>query len=305
MNNFDLSNLNLNLLPALQALLTEKNVTLAGEKLNLSQSAMSHCLKQLRSHFNDRLLVKGKNNILTLTPLAESLIQLSQNACMEVQKVFDSCNKFIPDQMQTQFNIGMPDYISMVFFPKLMKRLWKITKKVRIVIHSLNHIKTFAQFEELKLDFAIGMYTNPPQELIRQYLFSDKAVCVACANNKKISTPWSLQEFLRHPQALIAYQPNEESVYIKDIIKKMGGKLDIVAIVPYISALIHLIPNSPFVTIVLEQIARQYVMLFNLKIYPLPFSLKPYRASLYWHEKNRNSEKHAWLRKIILEVAET
>jgi len=47
----DLHLFGLNLLVALDALLTERNVTRAGNRLNLSQSAMSGALARLRHYF--------------------------------------------------------------------------------------------------------------------------------------------------------------------------------------------------------------------------------------------------------------
>ncbi len=49
--------LDLNPLVALNVLLEEKNVTRAGERLHLSQSAMSSTLARLREYFQDNLLV--------------------------------------------------------------------------------------------------------------------------------------------------------------------------------------------------------------------------------------------------------
>ena len=56
----------LNLLVALDALLTERHVTRAGNRLNLSQSAMIGALARLRHTFGDDLLVPvGRQMVLT------------------------------------------------------------------------------------------------------------------------------------------------------------------------------------------------------------------------------------------------
>ena len=66
--------LDLNLLVALDALLTEKSVSLAADRLCLSQSATSSALGRLRDYFGDELLVvKGRHMILTAR--AEELIE--------------------------------------------------------------------------------------------------------------------------------------------------------------------------------------------------------------------------------------
>jgi DNA-binding transcriptional LysR family regulator len=64
--------LDLNLLVALDALLTEKSVTAAGARIHLSQSAVSCALARLREHLNDQLLVSVGRKMV-LTPFAEEL----------------------------------------------------------------------------------------------------------------------------------------------------------------------------------------------------------------------------------------
>ena len=47
-----------NLLLSLHALLEERNLTHAGERMTMSQPAMSGALARLRKHFDDELLVR-------------------------------------------------------------------------------------------------------------------------------------------------------------------------------------------------------------------------------------------------------
>jgi len=62
-----------NLLGALDALLSECNVTRAAEKLGVTQPTMSGKLQRLRYQFDDELLVR-KGRDMELTPFASSLI---------------------------------------------------------------------------------------------------------------------------------------------------------------------------------------------------------------------------------------
>ena len=79
-----LSQFDLNLLVALDALLTEKNVTHAGMRIHLSQSATSAALARLRSFFQDQLLVPvgGK---MVLTPVAQGLVKPVRNLLLQAQ----------------------------------------------------------------------------------------------------------------------------------------------------------------------------------------------------------------------------
>ena len=80
----DLHRFDLNLLVTLDALLTEKNVTRAGLRMNLSQSAMSGGLARLREFFQDELLVSMGRQMM-LTPLARDLVQPVRDVLLQVQ----------------------------------------------------------------------------------------------------------------------------------------------------------------------------------------------------------------------------
>ena len=72
MREVNLAGLDLNLLPALEALLRRRNVTHAAADVGLSQPAMSRALARLREIFDDPLLVRARGG-LAPTPAAEAL----------------------------------------------------------------------------------------------------------------------------------------------------------------------------------------------------------------------------------------
>ena len=69
----NLSRLDLNLLVAFDALLTERSVTRAAARVGLGQSAMSHNLARLRSLFGDELLTRSADGMRP-TPRAVALV---------------------------------------------------------------------------------------------------------------------------------------------------------------------------------------------------------------------------------------
>ena len=68
-----MNGIDLNLLPALDALLTKRNVTLAAHSLGFSQPTMSGMLARLRSQFQDPLLVRVRRT-MELTPDRKSVV---------------------------------------------------------------------------------------------------------------------------------------------------------------------------------------------------------------------------------------
>ena len=88
-------NVDLNLLPALQAILEEQSVTRGAARLGLSQPAMSASLGKLRRHFRDELLTRN-GNVYELTPLAQQLVEPTHTAVRAVGRLFANEGEFDP-----------------------------------------------------------------------------------------------------------------------------------------------------------------------------------------------------------------
>ena len=104
-----LSRLDLNLLVALDALLTERSVTRAAERLHLSQPALSASLARLRNHFNDPILAR-RGNAYELTPLALRLTEHTTIALDAARRVFESQATWTPHESTREFSIYGSDY---------------------------------------------------------------------------------------------------------------------------------------------------------------------------------------------------
>jgi DNA-binding transcriptional LysR family regulator len=76
--------LNLNLLKALDALLTEKHVSKAANKLFITQPAMSNVLAQLRSLFKDKILVPSFHGMMP-TPFALEIAPKIKSILEEIE----------------------------------------------------------------------------------------------------------------------------------------------------------------------------------------------------------------------------
>src|SRR6478752_6358834 len=104
-----LSRLDLNLLVALDALLTERSVTRAAERLHLSQPALSASLARLRTHFNDPILARG-GNTYELAPLAIRLTEHTTTALEAARRVFESQATWNPLDSTREFSVYGSDY---------------------------------------------------------------------------------------------------------------------------------------------------------------------------------------------------
>src|SRR5882724_9452347 len=100
----------LNLLVALDALLTERHVTRAAERIGLSQPATSSALGRLRHLFKDELLIRTASGMQP-TARALELIEPTRQVLRQIERVIDSDAGFDPQRSARSFTIRMSDVL--------------------------------------------------------------------------------------------------------------------------------------------------------------------------------------------------
>jgi LysR family transcriptional regulator, nod-box dependent transcriptional activator len=173
----DLHRFDLNLLVTLDALLTEKNVTRAGMRMNLSQSAMSGALARLRDFFQDELLVPMGRKMV-LTPLAEDLVQPVRDVLLQIQSTIASKPHFDPSTSTRHFTLAVSDYVISVLMVDFIRNIRcqapSITFELRPVGQGASE-----GIESGKLDFLIAPEPFVSAVHPKEILFEDTHTCVA------------------------------------------------------------------------------------------------------------------------------
>ena len=126
----------LNLLLSLKVLLEEGNVTRAGQRLELSQPAMSAALARLRRRFDDELLVRAGRDY-ELTPLARDLLPEVQHAVRLMSRALHLEDEFDPAASDRTFRLSMSDYAIAVVHEPLLRLIGAAAPGVRLEIEGL------------------------------------------------------------------------------------------------------------------------------------------------------------------------
>src|SRR5271170_603036 len=113
-----------NLLASLDALLAEKNVTRAAQKMHVTQSTMSGILRRLRDQFEDELLVRiGRR--YELSSFAQSLTISVRQTILQIDSTISAKPLFDPKKDRRRFRIMASDYNTMVYLPAVFRRVRK------------------------------------------------------------------------------------------------------------------------------------------------------------------------------------
>jgi DNA-binding transcriptional LysR family regulator len=117
----EVAGFDLNLFKAFDALYAERHVTRAGQRIGLSQPAMSGALTRLREVFNDELFVRSPTGMQP-TPRADDLAGPIAAALHLMRSVLQG-DGFDPATADHIVTIAMTDYAAFVLLPPLLARL--------------------------------------------------------------------------------------------------------------------------------------------------------------------------------------
>jgi len=295
-----LSQFDLNLLRALDALLTERHVTRAAAKLFITQQAASSALQRLRNHFNDPLLERHGRH-LELTPQGEALVEPVRNALLAAQAALDTRPAFDPKTATGTIRIAMSDYGIFVVTPILMRYLAERAPGIRCKISALPR-NGLEPLEKGELDFVVSargskLYgEHRASDLIKtQSIFSDDFVCVADPNCLDVDGAFAMDDYTKAQHNMVSFGPGLKSIV------EMGWSaesldLNIVAVAPSFSAQIFMLPGTPMVATVQRKLAESLAPRLNLKIFECPLDLPQLHEQLMWHARSDNSPQMTWLR---------
>jgi DNA-binding transcriptional LysR family regulator len=292
--------LDLNLLVALDALLSEASVTRAGEKVGLSQSAMSGSLARLRSFFGDQLLARSGRDY-RLTPKAQELVGPVREILARIDATLSSRTEFDPGSSDREFSIAASDYIAVVLLNRLIQELSHVGPSLRLHIRPLARMRE--QLHPGGADLVIeprGFYSGYPSRIILR----DRWVLVTDPDNAAVGDTVTPEQF--EQLSFIAYALGGTGRSLAETqLEGLGVQMHSDVLVENFTTACLLVAGTRRVTIVQRRLAEQVRRLTPLRIVELPYELPLLNEALYWNPVNADEPGHVWIRGFVAEVAET
>src|SRR5687768_9235011 len=213
----DLHLFDLNLLVALDALLHECNVTQAGNRLNLSQPAMSGALARLRSHFQDELLVSVGRRMVR-TPLGDELVEPVREILLQVRGTLEARSGFDPTTSTRHLTIAASDYVIAILMADALRRVRCEAPHVTFDLRPLGP-RAVEALDNAELDFLIAPASADFEAHGSEVLFEDSFTCVAWSGNRDVGATLSPEEYLNlgHVVVNVGQSPvgNDDEVYLR------------------------------------------------------------------------------------------
>ena len=290
----------LNLLVIFDAIYKEKNLTRAGQRLNLSQPAISHALNRLRSAFDDPLFVRHGYS-MEPTPLTEELKENIKKVLELTERTLEDRGTFDPYRSTRTFHIGMQDYPLLVVIPRLEKMFKEEAPNIRIRTFHLSIENRKKALEDGKLDMVIGVQQDFGNTVFQQYLFKDREVCIFKQDHPLLKDNLNLEQYLDSEfVGLSVSDVKQARIDLK--LKELGYKRKIRLTVENEVTIPQIVSQSNFIANIAELVANEYVSWLPIKAVSLPIEIDDFEFYQYWHARHQKDPGHCWLRKTIKDV---
>lgn len=295
-----LRNLDLNLLPTLDALLRERNVTRAAERLGLSQPAVSAALGRLRRHFGDELLHRTANQY-ELTPLAQQLRAPAELALAGVHRVFEASPQFEPALSDRTFRLMMSDYATAVLGERLVRRLAEVAPHVRLALRQTEPAFVDNAAENLRTVDGVVLPHGFLTDIPVTDLFDDTWVCVVSPDNDQVGDELTMADVAALSWVVMWDLPTAFAPAARQL-RMLGVEPRVEITADSFLALPFLVAGTQRIAVLQARLAHRLAATAGVRVLPCPWDAVPVKEGFWWHPSHRRDPAHEWLRRTLRQI---
>ena len=294
----------LNLLVILYAILEERSVSKASERLYVTQSAVSRSLSKMRELFEDPLFTRSGHQLVP-TPFLEEIAPLLFTTLNNASSILQP-PVFEPMSWHGSINLGITESMELVLLPKLLGYLQKHAPGMVIETSHFAH-SALEQLANGDLDIAISHdYSHYPDEFIREPFFSSTTVILARHDHPLQGREQPLSEVVKYPKVALKL-PDWEKTHLFHTLSQMRDSVldwenahvadSLLSAIALIRATDYLLPVGDMLALeVVESSAMQFFGIKNYEDVPLQYVVLS-------HQRIAHSPVHAWLKDLLLQLA--
>jgi len=203
---FEVRHLNL-----IVAVAEERGVTKAGNRLHLTQSAVSHQLKDIEEKLGTRLFHRDRKTMV-LTAAGERLLETARGVLAQLQRAEEEARDIGAERLG-RLRISTQCYTCYKWLPDLLKLFNEEHPRVEvdIVVEATRH--PVQALLEGKLDIALVSRLTRDRRLVVKTLFNDELMAVMSPAHRLASKPYVTSDELAGERLLIHNSPQESTVF--------------------------------------------------------------------------------------------
>ena len=300
MNTFEFD---LNLLVVFDAVLAEGSISRAADRLKLSQPAASNALARMRQATGDRLFVRLANAMVP-TPYAQTIADPIRQALASIRVSLGASREFDPATAQRSFAIYLTDLGEAYFLPRLLERLHRTAPGVRIRTLPMPSELALDALRNGEVDLAIGNLPDLGAGFFMQRLFRDRYVCVVRKGHPVIGERITARQFAAASHAIVTPGGWGHGIIERALVEH-GLEQRITLRMQNFLVLASIVATTDMLAIVPQSVGSQLSQHNDVKLLPLPITIKPFDVKQCWQERFHDDKGNRWLRQQFAELFTT
>jgi DNA-binding transcriptional LysR family regulator len=293
----ELKSFNLNLLLALDCLLSTRSVTTAARRVGVTPSAMSHSLAELRERLDDPLLVRSGRGML-LTPRAEALVGPLHKLLGDAERLLGG-GGFEPTTTERRFVIAAPDFLGTLLLPPLLEAIAREAPLVTLEIVPSTRRGNAWLLEAGDIDLALGAIVDEAPGMRRMDLCTEGFLCAARKGHPRIRGKLDLQTYAEVPHLMVTLGDDASPTWIDRALEAKRYTRRVMVRTRYFMSAPLVLARSDLVMTGPSMLLRYFADLVPLQLLEPPIELPTYPEEAYWHERFDADAGHAWLREQV------
>jgi DNA-binding transcriptional LysR family regulator len=301
--------LDLNLLRVFDAMMMELSTVRAGERVGLTQSAVSAAVGRLRQIVGDDLFVREGNRMVP-TPRALALQEPIGTALRQLEEALSAAAGFDPATADRDFVLAGSDYVSTFLMPRLARSVRPEAPGVTLQMLDVPAQQVFAYLSEGRVDVAVERQMETPDWIGYTALYGSFIVAIARKKHPSLASngvapgariPPEL--YCAIPQVILSNDGTKAGSADPEL-RRLGLGRHVRMTVPHFHAVAIAAASSDLLGNVPVHFARYAARLLDLDLYLPPFDPRIVEMRMYWHRRLERDPAQLWVRKKIAEVME-
>lgn len=288
----------LNLLRVFLTVWDVRSLTVAGQRLGLTQPAVSHALRRLRETFGDPLFVRVMNGMVP-TETATKLHPPISEAFQMIQRAVQDSERFDPTTAQRVFRVAMSDVSELYFLPALMTWLAKAAPLVRIDVVQLAPATIEQAMRAGEVDLTIGFVPGLERDVTSQRLFTDSFVCLVRAGHPIAQTRLTDKSLAKLSYVYASTNATGHQL-AEQWLTEIGIKRQIVLRLGHFTVAPSVVRDSDLAVIFPKSVARLINQDDAFLLLPLPPGQPTVDVMVHTHTHFRGDLGISWLRDTLI-----
>ena len=290
----------LNLLPIFVALVEERSVTRAAERVGMTQPALSNSLARLRSMFNDQLFIRERYGIQP-TSVALELAPVVVEALSRLDEAVLGQQNFDPAEAKRVMTIAPNGYVELVLAPSIVAKLQQVAPGITLRLTPYGNDLVETGIVSGTTALVLGRIVDPPDNLVVQHLMDEGFACVVRADHPDIDDGITRDQFERSKHVNVV-PPGHMRAGLFQALAQQQLKREVAISVTNFFAVAEMVAVTDYIATLPTLVCQRLRHDTRLKILPVPADLGTFPVEVAWHVRYRHDPAHRWLRGLIEKV---